>query len=329
MKKVLFATTALVFSAGFAAAEVSISGYGRFGASYDSSKSGDDSKSWIEQRLRFNIDALTTTDGGVEFGGRLRLQYDNRDTAAGRTTNTAPALFYVSYGGLRVEVGNVNTAIDSDPLIYNSEIGITERSFGDPRSNFWTYNSGSYGTDNRSGIYAKYSIAGFTAQASYIDPDQVSDAHPGADLRSEQSVAFSYETGPLTVSTAATWNGAGKKSNTVWYAGAAYQFVEEFTAGLNYIDEGYDGTRNGADYSDLGKTITLYGTYTIDAVSLTGYIANNDADDNKSDTVYGLGAAYDLGGGTKLLGSIERGYGSKSSDTSEETIAQLGVKFNF
>ncbi|HEY0214012.1 MAG TPA: porin, partial [Paenirhodobacter sp.] len=64
MKKVLFATTALVFSAGIAAADVSISGYGRFGASYDSSKSGNESKSWIEQRLRFNVDASTTTDDG-------------------------------------------------------------------------------------------------------------------------------------------------------------------------------------------------------------------------------------------------------------------------
>lgn len=325
MKKVLFATTALVFSAGFAAAEVSISGYGRFGASYDSSADDSDSSkstSWIEQRLRLNIDALTTTDGGVEFGGRVRLQFDDGNDSTG----TAPALLYVSYGGLRVEVGNVNTAIDSDPLIYNSEIGITERSFGDPRSDFYTYNTYAYDTSNRSGIYASYSIAGFTAQGSYIDPDQKGDSTSvGADgLISEQSVAFSYETGPLSLSTAATWNGAGVKSNNIWYVGAAYQFIDTFTAGLNYIDEGY-GSANKED--DLGKTITLYGTYTIDAVSLTGYVAHNDADQNKSDTAYGLGASYDLGGGTHLLGSIERGYGTTSTD--EETIAQLGVKFNF
>jgi hypothetical protein len=218
MKKVLFATTALVFSAGFAAAEVSISGYGRFGASYDSSADDNDSNastSWIEQRLRLNIDALTTTDGGVEFGARLRLQYDDGN----RATDTAPALFYVSYGGLRVEVGNVNTAMDSDPLIYNSEIGVTERSFGDPRSSFLAYDSNGYaaGADGQTGIYAKYSIAGFTAQASYIDPDQYSDDQPivgGIGLVSEKSVAFSYETGPLTLSASGTWDGAGIKKTT-------------------------------------------------------------------------------------------------------------------
>lgn len=328
MKKVLFATTALVFSAGFAAAEVSISGYGRFGASYDSSADDNDSQkstSWIEQRLRLNIDALTTTDGGVEFGGRIRLQFDDGNDSTG----TAPALLYVSYGGLRVEVGNANTAFDSDPLAQNSEIGLTERSFGDPRSAFLSYNTYAYDTDNRTGIYAQYSIAGFTARGSYVDPDQKSDDQPivdGIGLVSEKSVSFSYETGPLTISAAGNWDSAGIKKNNVWFIGGLYQFTDQFSAGLNYIDEGYEGWNKEGD---LGKTVVVYGTYAIDAVALHAYIANNDADDNKSDTTYGLGADYDLGGGTKLLGSIERGYGSKSSDKDEETIAQFGVKFNF
>ncbi|HEY0213813.1 MAG TPA: porin, partial [Paenirhodobacter sp.] len=243
-------------------------------------------------------------------------------------TDTAPALFYVEYSGLRVEVGNVNTALDSDPLVYNSEIGITERSFGDPRSDFYAFNSHTYGTAGQTGIYASYAIDAFTIQASYIDPDQYHDAgSTQADgLVSEQSVAFSYAAGPITLSTSATWNGSGIESNNIWYAGAAYQFNDQFTAGLNYIDEGY----SGADKTgDLGKTITAYGTYTIDAISLTGYIANNDAEDNQSDTVFGLGGSYNLGGGTKLLASIERGYGENSSNTDEETIAQLGVKFSF
>ncbi len=326
MKKVLFATTALVFSAGFAAADVKISGYGRFGASYDSSADDSDksaSTSWIEQRMRLNIDASTTTDDGVEFGGRVRLQYNDGSAA----TNTAPALLYVSYAGLRVEVGNVNTALDSDPLVYNSEIGVTERSFGDPRSDFLAYNSSSYATAGQTGIYASYAIDAFTVQASFIDPDQYHDStSASADgLVSEKSVAFSYAAGPITLSTSATWNGAGVESNNIWYAGAAYQFSDQFTAGLNYIDEGYDGVKSSD--TDLGKTITAYGTYTINAISLTGYIANNDADFNKSDTAYGIGGSYNLGGGTKLLASIERGYGTESTD--EETIAQLGVKFAF
>lgn len=327
MKKVLFATTALVFSAGIAAAEVTISGYGRFGADYDSTRDdgpGNSNKSTtvIEQRLRFNIDAVTTTDGGVEFGGRLRLQYDDGKSA----TTTSPALLYVSYGGLRVEVGNVNTPLDTDALSLSSEVGLTATSFGDPRSSYYAFNTNGYGAgkNNQTGIFARYSIDAFTIKASYIDPDQTVDS-TGTDLVSEKSLSFTYEAGPIVLSAVGVWNGEGIESNNIWFVGAGYAFNDQFTAGLNYTDEGYESANK---VGDLGKTVTLYGTYTIDAVSVTGYIANNDADINKDDTVYGLGGAYDLGGGTSLLASVERGYGSKAYD-SGETRGTLGVQFNF
>ena len=51
MKKVLFATTALVATAGVAAADVTFSGYGRFGVIYADNEGGDDETS-ITSRLR-------------------------------------------------------------------------------------------------------------------------------------------------------------------------------------------------------------------------------------------------------------------------------------
>ena len=82
MKKVLFATTALVATAGVAAADVTFGGYGRFGVMYSSAAGpngiaqtfGDDgtgdSSLDITSRFRLQIDATAESDAGVTFGAR-------------------------------------------------------------------------------------------------------------------------------------------------------------------------------------------------------------------------------------------------------------------
>jgi len=71
MKKVLLASTALIGFAGMAAADVTLSGSGRFGLVYNDDGTTSDTN--LSYRLRFNIDASTETDSGVKFGGRIRL----------------------------------------------------------------------------------------------------------------------------------------------------------------------------------------------------------------------------------------------------------------
>src|SRR5690606_1730395 len=110
MKKALFATTALVLSAGIAAADVTISGYGRTGIIYydvdQFNDNGDElSKTRVSSRLRLNIDASTTTDSGIDFGARMRLQWNQGES----DTVGNPAKLYVTTNGLTVEVGNVDT----------------------------------------------------------------------------------------------------------------------------------------------------------------------------------------------------------------------------
>ncbi len=77
MKKVLFATTAMMLTGGMALADVTISGNGRFGLLYQETTVDTDTETTISYRLRFNIDASKETDSGVTFGGRIRMQYDN------------------------------------------------------------------------------------------------------------------------------------------------------------------------------------------------------------------------------------------------------------
>lgn len=316
MKKILLASTMLAAFATVADAEtgVKISGYGRFGLVYD----GEDT--FLHTRLRFNIDATTETDSGVTFGGRIRLEsqggrtnhydYGTDGTAYYDNSNSAslsPALLYVEYEGLRVEVGNVNTAFDSAALIFDSEMGLTDSSFvdADSFSPFFSFKTGPYNV-NRAGVYASYSVSGFTAQASVVDPEHYVNAiDSGAET--ETSIALSYSTDQFTVSAAAAQNGAGIDGNDIWFIGGAYNVSDVATVGLNYISEGDDSS-----------TVVLYGNYKMDALTVRGYIGQND--DNLDGTAIGLGADYDLGG-AKLTGSVQ--------DNGTDTVADVGVRFNF
>lgn len=339
MKKVLLATTVL---AGFASAavaddatKVKISGYGRFGIVNNSAAGAGVSKTQVVNRLRFNIDASTTTDSGVEFGARLRLQ--NTTGNAGTTGNDA--LLYTSYEGLRVEVGNTNTAYDSAALLWDSEMGYRDTSFGDPFEYTFYYDSTAGGSKsaistNYMGVYASYTVGDFTGQVSYVNPNQgvTSLKAINPSLSAETSLAAQYKFGAISVSAALVQNGAGINGNNPWFIGAAYAINENANVGLNYIDEHMGATamaNQGAVYGtaiDPGKTTTLYGNYKMDAITLKGYVAHNDNPANKTNNAYGIGADYDLGG-ARLSGSIQRGYGVVGGKT--PTVVDLGVRFDF
>lgn len=332
MKKVLLATSVLAGLTGVAVAQdattgVSVSGYGRFGIVHRSNVAAGVSKTQVVNRLRFNFDATTVTDSGVVFGARLRMQNDSGDS--GTAGNNA--LFYTEYQGLRVEVGNVNTPYDTVALLWNSEMGYRDSSFGDPYELTYYYDSKSgLQTGNTMGIFASYSVSGFTGQISVVNPDQSVDSLSalGNNREIETQISLSYTYGQFDVAAAAIKSGAGIDGNDPWFIGAAYRINDNATVGLNYIDEEISATTladlnavYGPGYVDPGKTTTLYGNYKMDAITLRGYVAHNDAPTNTDDTAYGIGADYDLGG-ARLSGAVQRGY-------NDNTVVDLGVRFDF
>lgn len=332
MKKLLLTTALLGASAGMAMADVTVSGTGRFGlVSFDDNDPLTEN-TLVSGRLRFNIDASTETDSGATFGGRIRMQYSIGDENSGGDggANLSAAYLYVEYEGLRVEVGNSNTAFDSAALYYDSEVGFISSSFGNKSFDFYSFSSGPYDSTelNRVGIYAAYSVGDFTGQISYVDPDQVATTLP-VGIDEEISLALAYETDLFTVSAAAVQSGAGIADNDQFFLGGAYNVNDAIRVGVLYTS-----TDDGVLAHQVGDTVTLFGSYTVGAIKVEAYIANNDDEDNDSDTVYGIGADYDLGGAT-LSGSIQRSYGNTDASglgnpiTGPETYADLGVNFSF
>ena len=334
MKKALIASTALVLSAGVAAADVTISGYGRTAVDYLENR---DQSAQVSARVRMNIHATTSTDQGVDFGGRVRVQWDQGDAGI---TSLSPGQIYVTASGLTVAVGNVGTAYDNAGLIYESEIGLISRSFGNSSGSFFAYESKAYGSDefintceeedatedcgiiaenstaNRLGVSVEYAVDALTARFSYVDTDQT----VGSSTE-EIGVSVDYEWNQFALSGAAVKDGAGVDGNDQYFLGAYYTLPgTENGIGLNWMDNGFEEGDDGD--TDLGKTFVLYGDYVVAPLTtISAYIANNNADDNETDNAFGIGARYDLGG-AYLAGSLERGY-------DENLRGDFGVRFDF
>ena len=342
MKKALIASTALVLTAGVAAADVTISGYGRTGVIYyeDGLASGFDpvtgrigNDTQVISRLRMNIDAATSTDQGVDFGARFRIQWDQNSDNAGELN---AGKLYVTSSGLTVEIGNVDTALDSAGLIYGSELGSYDRSVGgNALGAFYAYESEAYGDEDRSGIAATYAVDNLEVRFSYVDPDQTGlneDPELFGDVKEEYSFSVDYTWNErLELSGGFALNGAGVDDHDVYFVGARYAVMENARIGLNWIDNGDAGSITGISsdptnpniIDDFGNTITLYGDYTLadGLTNIEAYIANNNEDGNETDNAFGIGANYDLGG-ARLGASLQRGY-------DERVTADMGVRFDF
>ena len=335
MKKALIASTALVLTAGVAAADVTISGYGRTGVIYYENDT-DENETQVISRLRMNIDAATSTDQGVDFGARFRIQWDQNSDNAGELN---AGKLYITSSGLTVEVGNTETALDSAGLLYATELGSYDRSVGgNALGAFFAYESEAYADEDRLGVFASYALDNLEVRASYIDPDQtgtVEDADLFGDVKEEYSFSVDYTWNErLELSAGAALNGAGNDDHDVYFIGARYAVMENARIGLNWIDNGdagdYEGqTSSDPDFDpendDLGNTVALYGDYTLadGLTNIEAYIANNSGDwaAKETDNSFGIGVNYDLGG-ARLGASLQRDY-------QERVTADMGVRFDF
>jgi outer membrane protein OmpU len=313
MKKVLLASTALIGFAGMAAADVTLSGSGRFGLVYTDTGAPGGSDTVLSYRMRVNIDASTETDSGVKFGGRIRMQYDNGDNdTVGGLAELNAAMLYAETSGFRFEIGNVNTAFDSLATLYNAELGFISSTTGSySLFSYDSYNSGPYdaATPDRIGLFASYSAGDLVARVSYIDYDQFSSADA-----EETGISLDYTAGAYKLGFGYVTDAAGIADYDVWALLGEYAMNDSTNIGVQLIGE------NGAEND---TTFTLYGnTKLASGLGLGAFISGVDSDVTyANDYAIGIGANYDIGGAT-IAGTIQQGF-------NDETYADLGINFSF
>ncbi|WP_424941241.1 porin [Aliiroseovarius sp. S253] len=299
MKKILFASTALVASAGFAAAEISFSGEAGFGVTYldgrvsvDAGADGvvgtaDDVVTAIDD---WQPDYYTTlsvamtgeTDGGLSFGADFDITMDGGATAVGDTE------VYVEGGFGKLTVGAVGSATDA-------KLGLSDIGYS------------GLGMDN-------------VAEA-LIDAGDIGN------------IMYSGSFGDFTV--AASYDMAGVENFSL----AAIYSMGDYEFGLGYDDWGNASNSSvisvklGADIGDIALDalysrnddldVTSYGltaAYTMGAATVTAAYSEVDVAGASADA-YGLGVSYDLGGGA----SVNAGVG----EVGGVTVADLGIIMTF
>ncbi|MBO6895763.1 MAG: porin [Shimia sp.] len=317
MKKILFASTALVATASVAAAELTWSGSGRFGLVYNEGHTTD---TVVDHRFRLTVNGVAETDGGVKFEGRIRWQADDTGgskNATGATGNendngagaasAGGAGFAVSTGGFRLDVGNVSDVFDSGDVINWGGYGVGYTGFLDQAANFTGFNKAGFGNsaENQQTLKARYTAGDFTVAASYTLEDNALPAVAANDDYWQVGAGYSFGAHKV----GAMYGDSGDNISQ-WAVGADGSFGDFAYAVLV-------GDNDAAADLMWG----LSGSYAVSAAgTLTAFVSDGGA--AGADTSYGIGYAHSLGGGVTIAAGV-------GSNTAGNTQADAGVKFNF
>lgn len=273
MKKVLLATSILAASAGFAAAEVAVSGSARMGLISD----GD--TTYFSSRVRITFTASGETDGGLSFGASVRADQSGQ-------------------GG-----GFPNIANDDSTVYISGAFG--KLTFGDVDS-------------AAQALVGQVSAVGFTGLGSYNEVAYIGSSP-------DTSMLYEYSAGAVSFAL-----GAGQLDSADAVSVAVKYSTDAFSVAL-----GYEDIAAGSALS-LGGSAT-FGAATVKAVVLdSDHLADTDfalsvdyvtgpttvtAFYHDGPEIFGIGAAYDLGGGASVKGGIV-------SD-GDDTIGDIGVVMSF
>jgi outer membrane protein OmpU len=298
MKKILIATTALVATAGVAAADVSVSGW-----AWAQARAGDafvdGGGSELLRGARIQFGASTQTDGGLglSYYGRLtsyngggtevisRDQVDGEDVTANVAGENGLQWHRVSmsYGGMSLDLGNANGAAQSTARYLVGYVGVDDSGVGVDLGL----------ADNR--MAGVHSDAGDRAVFKYNMGNVLVAASANMDGSGTTEVGIRYTDNGLTVGYAAN-------NDSNWQALVAYNFGDvTVTAGANDAD-----STMGAIAYDMGNGVTV-----------TAMMA-----DRAAGSSYGFDVSYDLGGGASFAAQF-------GENAAGETGAAAGIFFSF
>lgn len=272
MKKILLATTLLVGTAGFASAEVALSGDARMGIAND----GADTAFSSRARVAFALSG--ETDGGLAFGAGFRA--DNAVAASGGTAGSV----FISGAFGKLSMGDVDGAAQQ-ATGHVAGVGYT----GNGDLNESTFIGA--GTDPTA-LY-EYSAGSVTVYASVNNPAAADDV---------TAVGVKYSTDAFSVGVGYEDNGVAthtvvKGSTTL--SGVTLQALygesegnSQYAVSAGYSADALGLTAFATDDSELGgaEAIGVGASYDLGGgAAVAGGVSNNKTADA---TVYDLGVTF-------------------------------------
>ncbi|SNS56936.1 outer membrane protein OmpU [[Luteovulum] sphaeroides subsp. megalophilum] len=336
MKQILLATTALVMTAGVAAAEISFSGYaemGIVGGGDDAGDRGGHTGGEVEFHNDLNLIVTMTseTDTGLAFGASVEISKDEGDSNGNFSADNEAAFISGAFGTLTM--GEIDGAMD---WAITENVG-NPGSIGDDETEHAGY-FGAFGDgvfDNQIARY-EYSFGDFGVAISaeleddYYDEDGVFIGEGKGD---NYAVGLKYK---------GDFGGFGMGF------GLGYQKTSIYDAGLDAVKIGNvellgasvtadfnNGFVAGIAYTDIdaedeadGNHLGLSAGYTTGAFEIGANYGQFDIDGADKVKGYGIAAAYDLGGGLKAhVGYGDSDYGN-GIEGDFETYS-VGVSMSF
>ncbi len=311
MKKVLFATSALVATAGMSAADVNVGGSARIGLVYDNNSTLAQTVK-VEKRISINLDGSGSTDGGLEFGGRIRLRSNENDSMGDVSSGNV----YVGNDTWRVTVGNTSGALVTRLGYLQGSIGLTGLQWENVSFNIGsnTFALNTYSSSGNAGgdvVRLDFNVGGLGISLS---TDSTGDH---LNNGSEDALAVGYNFGDWNVAAGYGKDVAGSGAD-IWSVSAAGS-IGEFGVGLQY-----------SDMTGVGNKAVLNGSYDFGDTTVVAFIARTQVDvagafdfpaGSTSETGYGLGFTHSLGGAT-LAGGVSHNFAG-------DTMADMGIRFSF
>lgn len=345
MKKVLFATTALIATAGIASADVAISGSAEMGVM--GGNNGGTAPTAVTTGFFTDIDVTFTlsgeTDGGLTFGAAIDI--DEGGAGAAAVANNADD------GGIAIFIsGDFGTLT----------MGDTDGALDFAMQEVWVGNAGSLADDETAhagalGSYGdgaydgqilryNYSISDFAFAVS-VEMDDAGVRETGFALGATYNMAFGG--GSVTIGGGVQFIDAMNYNpgNTGSYTGqdmdgeylilgisAAVALDSGLSVGIAYTDYSSEEAVADDEYTHIGVGVG----YTFDAITVSANygmweITPDGAAAAEELSGFGLAASYDLGGG--LVARL--GYGMSETDAAgadasfAESTWSLGLAMSF
>ena len=270
MKKVLFATTALVASAGIASADISLTGDGSVAIS-DSGAVGKQAQ--LVTDLDFNIVASVTSDTGITFGASADL--DSANGSGGGALSDEEISMSGEFGTFTF--GQVDNAAG---IVGLADAGIEGIGLDDDLE----------GIDNvgEADVHYSNTFGNITLTLSY----QMGQTGDSAASDGDYGIAVALSEGGFDIKAAYTSDQDGGAMDSASALQLGYTYGSA-TIGALFAD---NGSRSGSGFSlsyDMGDGLT------ITAVANQTDVGTGDTDDDT-----GIGFSYDMGNGVSFAGAI-------------------------
>ena len=353
MKKVLFATTALVATAGIASADISISGYAEIGLTDTGAAAGatDTTNMQLHQDVDVTFTMSGETDGGMAFGVSVDL-----DEAAGLVSNSNNGTAaFVSSGAVKLTVGNTDGAMDFAMTEVTGPGSITDNETGhdgfygsyldgqyDNQVATFSYSIGALalavsteildtdaaGRSSGMALGAKYTVNGITLGVGHQTADTVDPRFGGATavtarggINAAGAVIAAAAATPATDIVAPVAAVTGVVASVDATGVSASGTFGALTAGVAFTAYDSNVAQFDADHVGVGFS------YKMDNLTIGGNWGEFDSDTRAQDREgYGITANYALGGGAVVQAGYES---SEVAGVDAGDSVSLGIAMSF